>query len=85
MPSLPSLQDRLARVRASGELALPLPGAGRHTASSPCLERLGGGGLVVGPDSRGAYDALAILAEPADRHGLRKFTGYGRRTDRQAD
>src|SRR6202789_4325197 len=63
MRSPPSLQDLLAQVRATGELALPFPGQGatplRHTA----LRRWGAKDLSLARIAEAHTDALAILAE----------------------
>jgi alkylation response protein AidB-like acyl-CoA dehydrogenase len=63
MPSLPSLQDLLAQVRASGELALPLPGQGATSLRHEALKRWGTKDLSLARIAEAHTDALAILAE----------------------
>src|ERR1700733_13623504 len=63
MRSLPSLQDLLAQVRASGELALPLPGQGATPLRPEALKRFGAKDLSLARIAEAHTDALAILAE----------------------
>jgi alkylation response protein AidB-like acyl-CoA dehydrogenase len=63
MPSLPSLQELLAQVRASGELALPLPGQGATALRHEALMRWGAKDLSLARIAEAHTDALAILAE----------------------
>jgi alkylation response protein AidB-like acyl-CoA dehydrogenase len=63
MPSLPNLQDLLAQVRASGELALPLPGQGATPLRHHALKRWGTKDLSLARIAEAHTDALAILAE----------------------
>lgn len=65
MRSLPSLQDLLAQVRASGELALPFPGQGATPFRHDALKRWGATDLSLARIAEAHTDALAILAEAA--------------------
>jgi alkylation response protein AidB-like acyl-CoA dehydrogenase len=63
MRSPPSLQDLLAQVRVSGELALPLPGRGATPLRHDALKRWGARDLSFARIAEAHTDALAILAE----------------------
>src|SRR6202021_640212 len=65
MRSLPSLQDLLAQVRASGELTLPFPGRGATPLRHDALKRWGAKDLSLARIAEAHTDALAILAEAA--------------------
>jgi alkylation response protein AidB-like acyl-CoA dehydrogenase len=58
-----SLQDHLAQVRATGELALPLPGQGATPLRFDALKRWGATDLSLARIAEAHTDALAILAE----------------------
>src|SRR6202789_1867174 len=63
MRSLPTLQDLLAQVQASGELALPFPGQGATPLRHDALKRWGAKDLSLARIAEAHTDALAILAE----------------------
>jgi len=75
MRSLPSLGDRLAQVRASGELSLPLPGRGATALRHDALRRWGATDLSLARIAEAHTDALAILAEAGQ--SARPETLYG--------
>jgi alkylation response protein AidB-like acyl-CoA dehydrogenase len=64
--SLPSLQDLVAQVQASGELALPLPGQGATPLRHEALKRWGAKDLSLARIAEAHTDALAILAEAGE-------------------
>jgi len=75
MPSLPSLQELLAQVQESGELALPLPGQGATPLRHEALKRFGAKDLSLARIAEAHADALAIIAEAGQ--SARPGTLYG--------
>jgi hypothetical protein len=63
MHSMPSLQELLAQVQASGELELPLPGRGATPLRHHALKRWGAKDLSLARIAEAHTDALAIMAE----------------------
>jgi len=62
-----TLEERLARLRESGELALPLPGQGATALRHRALLRWGREDLALARIAEAHTDALAILAEAGHR------------------
>jgi alkylation response protein AidB-like acyl-CoA dehydrogenase len=60
---MPNLEERIAELRAAGELTLPLPGHGATALRHQMLLRCGSKDLSLARIAEGHTDALAILAE----------------------